>query len=139
AESGSSTIYKPRGAAHGGYPINPAVQPALKALDVSEIGHSVLMSVNEFPVEIGVSSTSGGAVGYFAPRYYTIQLGSDVVSAPPESVAAVLVHELTHAQQMIDKFVDGDDIGCVKGEVEAFGVAAKYWSSLYGDAGKPRP
>ena len=36
-------------------------------------------------------------------------------------------------------FVDGDDIGCVKGEVEAFGVAAQYWSELYGDAGKLKP
>ena len=138
-ESGSTAIFKPRGAIHGGYPINPAVQPALEALDASEIGHSVLLSVNAFPVEIGVSATPGGAVGYFAPRYYTIQLGTDVFTAAPESIAAVLIHELTHAQQMIDRFIEGDEIGCVKGEVEAFGVAAKYWSELYGASGKQRP
>jgi hypothetical protein len=139
-ESGSTALFKPRGAAHGGYPINPLVQPALAALDASTIGHSVLLSVNAFPVEIGVSNTSGGsAAGYFAPRYYTIQLGTDVISAPPESTAAVLIHELTHAQQMIDKFVEGDEVGCVKGEIEAFGVAAQYWSELYGESGKQRP
>jgi hypothetical protein len=137
-ETPSSAVFRPRGISGGGYPINPAVVPALTALDRTEIGHAVLVKVNDFPVEIGVSDYCRGAVACFNPRYYSIQLSDDIMSAAPESIAAVLIHEITHARQMADREIEAKDIGCYGGEVEAFNIAAQFWGAVYGPNGKSR-
>ena len=90
----------------------------MKALDTNDLGHALLMQVNAFPVEIGVSQMQRGAIGSFQPRYYTIQINDQILSAPSESIAAVLIHELTHAGQMIDGVLKGTDIDCYAGEVK---------------------
>ena len=139
AETGSSAIFLPRGESQGGFPVNPRVVPALEALDRNEAGHRLLVQVNRFPVEIGVARTGPGEIGFFIPRYYSIQLGELVMTASAESLAAVLIHELTHTRQMIDSLVERREIGCYESEVEAFNVAAEYWQSLYGQRGKVPP
>lgn len=139
AETGSSTVYRPRGAEHGGFPINPQVVPALRALDANGMGNALLNLVNYFPVEIGVSALGPGTLGYFRGDYYTIQLNSEIMSAAPESIAAVLIHELVHANQMIQRRLDHRRIDCYEGEVEAFETAALYWFGVHGYSGKRRP
>ena len=138
-ETPSSAIYRPRGVAAGGYPINPAVEPALRALDASEIGNAVLKQVNAFPVEIGVTrGTPPGVVAYFDWRHYSIQLAEGIMSAAPESIAAALLHELVHARQLADRTIEDRDVGCYGGEVEAFNAAAQYWAAVHGPSGKQR-
>jgi hypothetical protein len=138
-ETQSSEVFRPRGAAFGGYPVTPRLVPALRALDASELGHALLLQVNTFPVELGVSQLPRGAIGAFQPRYYSIQLNANVMSAAPESIAGVLLHELIHARQMIDGVLSGAEIECYAGEVEAFEATARYWTALHGPEGKRRP
>jgi endonuclease YncB( thermonuclease family) len=136
AETQSSTVFLPEGATYGGFPVNPQIIPALQALQADPVGKEVLSSVNEFPVEIGISTLPHGVLGVHVFRLYTIQLSEDIMDAPPESIAAVLAHELTHAKQMIDAGIKDSDLGCYDMEVQAFEVTAKYWSDLYGANGK---
>ncbi len=139
AETQSSEVYLPEGATFGGYPVNPSVVPILHALEETPMGKEVLAAVNEFPVEIGVANLPRGVLGVHMFRYYTIQLAQAVMDAPPESIAAVLLHELTHAKQMINAGVLEVDMGCYEMEIEAFEVTARYWSELQGPNGKRRP
>jgi endonuclease YncB( thermonuclease family) len=138
AETPSSAVFRPRGVTNGGFPINPAVEPALRALDTSPMGHDLLLKVNAFPVEVGITPRQE-SVAYFSPRFYSVQLNDDVMGAAPESIAAVLIHEITHARQMADRTIDAKDIGCYESEIEAFNISAQYWLALYGPNGKPRP
>jgi hypothetical protein len=135
-ETGASAVFLPRGEQRGGFPINPRVLSALQVLDRSEAGHDLLVSVNRFPVEISVSRTGPGEIGFFVPRWYTIQLGEAVMTASSESLAAVLIHELTHTRQMIDEQIDAVPFDCYEAEIEAFNMAAVFWQSLYGLGGK---
>lgn len=137
-ETQSSAVFQPEGSTYGGFPIDPRVLPVLKALDTDPVGKEVLANVNDFPVEIGVSRLPRGVLGGFAWRFYSIQLSQDIMDAPAESVAAVLVHELTHAKQMIEAGVQEADLGCYDMEVQAFESSAKYWADLYGPNGKRR-
>lgn len=139
AESQSSAVYLPEGATFGGFPINPRVIPVLKALEATPMGKEVLSGVNEFPVEIGVAELPRGVLGVHMFRYYTVQLAQSIMDAPPDSAAAVLLHELTHAKQMINAGVLDVDMGCYEMEIEAFEVTARYWASLHGPNGKRRP
>jgi endonuclease YncB( thermonuclease family) len=138
SETKTSTIFKPRGATRGGFPIDPEVAPVLAALDAGRMGNDTLQAVNAFPVEIGVSQQRRGTLGSFSPRFYSIQLSSDLMAAEPTTVAGVLLHELTHVRNMIARFADGTVIGCYDDENRAFEAAALYWAEIYPD-GKPRP
>jgi endonuclease YncB( thermonuclease family) len=137
ADTKTSTVYKPRGATRGGLPIDPEVLPVLAALDAGRIGNETLLAVNAFPVEIGISQQRRGTLGSFSPRFYSIQLSTDLMAADPATVAGVLVHELTHVRNMIATFVEGAAIGCFDDENKAFEAAALYWAEIYPD-GKPR-
>ena len=137
-ETGSTAVFRPTGEAHGGFPHSPRVRPALLALDGSPIGQPTLQAVNEFPVEIGVTPLPADVLGVFVPRLYTIQLSSAIMGAEPESVAAVLLHELVHTQGMIEDAVTGTSTGCYEAEEQAFGAAARYWEATHGPSGKAR-
>ena len=138
AETRSSRVFKPRGATHGGYPIDPEVAPILAALDADRLGNEILQAVNAFPVEIGLSAQRPGALASFSPRYYSIQLSPEIMAAEPSSVAGVLIHELSHARNMIKKLADGTVIGCFEDEDKAFETTALYWAALFPN-GKQRP
>lgn len=135
SETRSTAIFRPRGAAHGGYPIDPQVRPALEALDASELGHSLLVAVNQFPPEIGVSGRRADVLGSFSRREYSIQLAPDIMSADPVSISAVLYHELVHARQMVDQYVDDESQTCFQREQQAFEAQANYWISINGPRG----
>lgn len=136
ADTNTSDVYRPRGTERGGIPINPRLRPILDAMDADDVGNSVLRAVNRFPVEVGINRTTNRIVGYFSGRFYTVQVSENAAAAPPEAVAGVLVHEITHANQMIEKGLSGEDAGCFGKELEAFEAAAKYWQSVYGPNGK---
>ncbi len=136
AETRSTAVFLPRGSAHGGLPIDPAVSPALAALDATVVGHAVLAEVNLFPVEVGVSRQADTVIGAFMPRYYSVQLSPDIMRAPPQAIAGVLVHELVHVQQMVARVVENRRLSCYEAESEAFQASATYWDGLYGSRGK---
>lgn len=139
AEVKTSAVFRPRGESHGGLPINPRLARALQALDANDRGHALLAFVNRFPVEVGLSETAENVVAYFHMRNYSIQIGEGAVSAAPESIAAVLIHELTHTKQLIRRFVYQEHPDCFAREVEAFEATALYWQSVHGREGKKRP
>jgi hypothetical protein len=134
----TNVLFLPDSTFAGGFPTARRVLPALATLDADPAGHSVLADVNRFPVEIGVERMPSYILAYFAPRLYTVKLSSNVMGAEPQSIAAVLLHELTHVRQTIDANLYGQKKDCYAIELEAATAAARYWESVYGPAGKSR-
>jgi len=59
-----------------------------------------------------------------------ITLNKDVIGESPRVLAAMLAHEITHANQPISR--SGKPTDCVEDEVEAYGVQARVWAAFWG-------
>lgn len=136
-QSASRTVFKPRGISTGGLPTVSAMLPALRKLDEDEIGHRLLVAVASYPVEVVfLPQRSTTSIGSFDWGAYSISLGPDTRGASPDAIAAVLIHELTHAYQLIDLGPEAARSRCYDAEIEAFEVSASYWRRLHGPRGK---
>ena len=65
-----------------------------------------------------------------------ITLNTSVMNEGPRVLAAMLAHEITHADQPIRRS-GGRPTDCVEDEVEAYGVQARVWAAFWGQS--PRP
>lgn len=135
----TSAIFRPRGAATGGLPVNPRLLPALQALDADNLGHTLLNAVNRFPVEIGVAPQRSGVWTTFSSHSYVIQVAPEVVAAETKTVATALLHELAHVSQLVERNLAGTPSDCFGDELEALSTQALFWVSLHGLGGKSNP
>ncbi len=133
-----SSIFIPSDLSSGGLPTSRRLLPALNMLDASAIGHQVLLEISRFPVTVEVQPLPASGLAHFSYRMYSIQLSPGIAGAEPESLAAELLHELTHAQQLVREKTSGETVDCYAGELEAASATARYWFSLYGPEGKVR-
>jgi hypothetical protein len=66
----------------------------------------------------------------------SITINKDVMDESPRVLAAMLAHEITHANQPLPE--DGDKgMDCLEAEVEAYGIQARVWTSFWGGAHPP--
>jgi hypothetical protein len=65
-----------------------------------------------------------------------ITLNNSVMSESPRVLAAMLAHEITHANQPIRRS-GGKLMDCVEDEVEAYGVQARVWAAYWGQSISP--
>ena len=65
-----------------------------------------------------------------------ITINKDVMNESPRVLAAMLAHEITHANQPIVRS-SGNLPDCVEAEVEAYAVQARVWAGFWGQAHRP--
>lgn len=65
-----------------------------------------------------------------------ITLNTNVMGESPRVLAAMLAHEITHANQPLSRS-GGKLTDCVEDEVEAYGVQARVWSAFWGQSQRP--
>ena len=65
-----------------------------------------------------------------------VTLNTSVMSESPRVLAAMLAHEITHANQPIRRS-GGRLTNCVEDEVEAYAVQARVWAAFWGQAQRP--
>lgn len=65
-----------------------------------------------------------------------ITMNKDVMNESPRVLAAMLAHEITHADQPVRRS-GGRLPDCVQDEVEAYAVQARVWASFWGQAQRP--
>jgi hypothetical protein len=59
------------------------------------------------------------------------------VEAEPETLAAVIAHEATHAQDAVSGYLSsGRATACIDSEVRAFRTSAQFWIQVFGALGK---
>ena len=141
------------------YPIDPSVPqplvvPLVKALDLMRgtpegaalfkllVDNDVLISVESLPYNAGYTSSSWTRNGW---KESNIVIDADAVrSRDVDVLAAILVHEATHAKRAIDETACFYKNDCqtlpngvdIQEEVYAHAAEARFWQELYGNDGK---
>ena len=141
------------------YPIDPSVPqplvvPLVKALDLMRgtpdgeklfnllVDNDVLISVEDLSYNAGFTASTWTKFGW---KESNIVISSDAVrSRTVDVLAAILVHEATHAERAIDEkacFYADDCETLSNGvditeEIIAHSAEAQFWEELYGDDGK---
>ena len=68
----------------------------------------------------------------------TIEIDRRWREAEPDTLAAVIAHEATHAQDAVSGYLArGGAAACLDSEVRAFRTSASFWLETFGAAGKP--
>jgi hypothetical protein len=66
----------------------------------------------------------------------TITMNADVMNESPRVLAAMLAHEITHANQ--PAVAGGKNVpDCLDAEVEAYGIQARVWAGFWGQGQRP--
>jgi hypothetical protein len=66
----------------------------------------------------------------------SITINRDVMNESPRVLAAMLAHEITHANQPVPQ-VGKKGMDCVEAEVEAYAIQARVWAAFWGQAHRP--
>jgi hypothetical protein len=89
---------------------------------------------------VGVQFTTmaPGLYARYSVQRRIIEIDSRWTDAQPETLAAVLAHEATHAQDAVNGYLaSGGADACIDSEVRAFRTSARFWLATFGPDGKP--
>jgi hypothetical protein len=89
---------------------------------------------------VGIQFTpmAPGLYARYSVQRRTIDIDSRWRDAEPETLAAVIAHEATHAQDAVNGYLaTGGTSACIDSEVRAFRASARLWLSAFGPNGKP--
>jgi hypothetical protein len=89
---------------------------------------------------VGVQFTpmAPGLYARYSVQRRIIEIDSRWAEAEPETLAAVLAHEATHAQDAVNGYLaSGGATACIDSEVRAFRTSARFWLATFGPDGKP--
>jgi hypothetical protein len=89
---------------------------------------------------VGVQFTpmAPGLYARYSVQRRIIEIDSRWTDAEPETLAAVLAHEATHAQDAVNGYLaSGGASACIDSEVRAFRTSARFWLATFGPDGKP--
>lgn len=111
---------------------------------------NLLASSNTTRDLIGVLETNNVSIQFIAmppntyARYdvsrHVIDVDSRWSGEDPTTMAAVLAHEATHAQDSVSGYLSsGGASSCIGSEIHAFHNSALFWLEMYGPSGKPDP
>jgi hypothetical protein len=90
-------------------------------------------------VGIQFSAMAPGIYARYSVQRRTIEIDSRWAEATPETLAAVIAHEATHAEDAVSGYLaTGGTRACIDSEVRAFHTAARFWLGHFGPAGKPQ-
>lgn len=70
----------------------------------------------------------------------SIEIDERWSEADPATLAAVIAHEATHADDAVSGFLaTGGQVACIESEIRAFRISAEVWIAVYGAYGKLYP
>jgi hypothetical protein len=119
--------------------------PALDLLAGLDLARPLLndLARGGVPVFMAPERPEIEAWAHFDRRSNDIWVHTSLTGADPRTVAVVLAHEATHAQDRLEGRIDADRIttdaqarACYDTEVRAFSNELTIWSQLFGDEGK---
>ena len=112
-----------------------ALDRALQLVLNSTFGDIAVLLRNR-GVQLVFGELPPGAAGAWQPLLNRITVASRYQGSPPEAIAAVLIHEGTHAQDHFAGFSFAEGTACYDRELHAFTNQAQFWRALYGPEGK---
>jgi hypothetical protein len=101
---------------------------------------NIAVSVGKLAPNVGgelksVASMDGGSAKIIES---SITMNADVMNESPRALAAMLAHEIVHADQAARQTSSKKQpTDCLQDEVEAYAVQAAVWAAFWGEGGRP--
>jgi hypothetical protein len=116
------------------------VLTALSLLDTSPATNQVRSVLYSNRVAVHFVSMAPSAYARYSVPRHVIEIDEQWQDVDPVTLAAVLAHEATHAQDAVSGYLaTGGAPACIDSEVKAFRTSALFWADEYGRPGKPEP
>jgi hypothetical protein len=104
---------------------NATTQPLHAVLDANRV------SISFVPMAPGIYAR-------YSVARHAIEIDDRWIDADDVTLAAVISHEATHAQDAVSGYLaSGGASACMDSEVRAFHNSAVFWLAIYGKSGKP--
>jgi len=117
---------------------DPLVSGALDELDTVTATSELRSVLAANRVEVHYVGMAPGVYARYSVARHVIEVDQRWADADVTTVAAVLAHEATHAQDAVSGYLaSGGASACIDSEVRAFRTSALFWIAHYGPTGKP--
>jgi hypothetical protein len=111
---------------------------ALALLEASPTTSQLRGVLDANHVAIRFVSMAPGIFARYSVARHTIEIDDRWIDGDEVTLAAVIAHEATHAQDAVSGYLaSGGADACTDSEVRAFRRSALFWIDTYGPAGKP--
>ena len=116
---------------------DPRIQSALNLLDASPATRQLQTVLEANQVDIHFIPMAPGIYARYSVGRHVIEIDDRWMSSDDITIAAVIAHEATHAQDAVSGYLaSGGASACIDSEVRAFRTSALFWIAQYGAAGK---
>ena len=116
---------------------DPRLVDALDLLDASSTTAHLRGVLEGNRVNIQFSPMAPGVYARYSVQRRTIEIDTRWSDAGAETLAAVIAHEATHAQDAVSGYLaTGGTSACIDSEVRAFRTSADFWTDTFGVSGK---
>jgi hypothetical protein len=116
----------------------PQVSAALDLLDSVPSTSALRGVLATNQVEVHFTAMAPGVYARYSVARRVIEIDDRWTDSDTVTLAAVIAHEATHAQDAVSGFLaSGGASACIDSEVRAFRTSALFWIAEYGPAGKP--
>jgi hypothetical protein len=113
---------------------------ALDMLDASEATDQLRDVLDRNRVAIRFVPMAPGIYARYSVSRHVIEIDNRWEDADSATLAAVIAHEATHAQDAVSGNLSaGGGAACIESEIRAFRTSALFWLDLYGRGGKVAP
>jgi hypothetical protein len=113
---------------------------ALALLDASPATTPLRAVLDTNRVAIHFVPMAPGLYARYSVARHTIEIDDRWMNDDEITLAAVIAHEATHAQDAVNGYLtSGGASACIDSEVRAFRTSALFWIDQYGPAGKIDP
>jgi hypothetical protein len=117
---------------------DPRISAALDQLDAVPSTSHVRGVLATNRVEVRFVPMAAGVYARYSVARHVIEIDQRWSDADVVTLAAVLAHEGTHAQDAVSGYLaTGGEAACIESEVRAFRMSAVFWIAKFGVAGKP--
>jgi hypothetical protein len=116
---------------------DPRVAAALDQLDGVPATNQLRGVLATNQVEVRFVPMAAGVYARYSVARHVIEIDQRWSDADTSTLAAVIAHEATHAQDAVSGYLaSGGAAACIDSEVRAFRTSALFWISKYGVQGK---
>ena len=117
---------------------DPRVEDALGLLAASAATNQLVSVLVTNHIDVHFVPMSPGVYARYSVGRHVIEIDDRWMDADEVTLAAVIAHEATHAQDAVSGYLaSGGATACIESEVRAFRTSALFWVGQYGAGGKP--
>ena len=110
---------------------------ALALLDNTTSTRNLHAVLDSHRVRVQFVPMAPGIYARYSVARHVVEIDQRWVDADTTTLAAVIAHEATHAQDAVNGYLSsGGTAACIDSEIRAFRTSAEFWAELYGGLGK---